>query len=166
MSPWVCAMHCMPDQYHAITFVSMVKCKNNTYCASTLYLILLSYEALFSVFFKYSGSERWMWRRQVVACQQGTDKLHLSTHQYSWFSFKMAYCNTTFITHITAMPKAEFTLEWRYNERDGVSNHRRLDSFVQPFVQAQIKENTKALCHWPLWGESTGDRWIPFKKGQ
>ena len=24
----------------------------------------------------------------------------------------------------------------------------------------------QAPRHWPLWGESTGDRWIPFKKGQ
>ena len=37
---------------------------------------------------------------------------------------------------------------------------------IQPFVQAQIKENTKAPRHWPLWGESTGDRWIPLTKGQ
>ena len=37
---------------------------------------------------------------------------------------------------------------------------------VQPFVQAQIKGNIKVLGHWPLWGESTGDRWIPFIKGQ
>ena len=27
--------------------------------------------------------------------------------------------------------------------------------FAQPFVQAQIKENIKALRHWPLWGEFT-----------
>ena len=33
-------------------------------------------------------------------------------------------------------------------------------------VQAQIKENSKALRHWPLWGEFTGDRWIPPTKGQ
>ena len=32
--------------------------------------------------------------------------------------------------------------------------------------QAQIKENIKAPRHWPLWGEFTGDRWIPGKKGQ
>ena len=31
---------------------------------------------------------------------------------------------------------------------------------TQPFVQAQIKENMKALSHWPLCGESTGDWWI------
>ena len=25
------------------------------------------------------------------------------------------------------------------------------------FIQGRIKENTKAPCHWPLWGEFTGD---------
>ena len=35
------------------------------------------------------------------------------------------------------------TLRWRYNERDGASNHRR----TQPFVQAQIKEN---IHWWPV----------------
>ena len=35
---------------------------------------------------------------------------------------------------------------------------------AQPFVEMQIKENVKASCHWPLWGESTGDRGIPITK--
>ena len=34
--------------------------------------------------------------------------------------------------------------------------------FTQPFVQPQINENIKAPCHWPLWGESTGARWIHY----
>ena len=34
--------------------------------------------------------------------------------------------------------------------------------FAQPFVQVQIKDNIHAPIHWPLWGESTGDRWIPL----
>ena len=38
--------------------------------------------------------------------------------------------------------------------------------FTQPFIQAEITENTKALRHWPLCGEFTGDRWIPRTKGQ
>ena len=38
--------------------------------------------------------------------------------------------------------------------------------FTQPFIQAQIKENIKAPCHWPLWWEFTGDRWIPRTDGQ
>ena len=32
--------------------------------------------------------------------------------------------------------------------------------FIQSFIQAQIRENIKALRHWPLCGEFTGDRWI------
>ena len=36
--------------------------------------------------------------------------------------------------------------------------------FAQSFVQVQIKENIKAPRHWPLRGESTGDRWIPSQK--
>ena len=38
--------------------------------------------------------------------------------------------------------------------------------FTQRFIQAQIKENTKAPRHWPLCGEFTGYRWIPRTKGQ
>ena len=37
---------------------------------------------------------------------------------------------------------------------------------AQPFDQAQIKEKIEAPRHWPLWRESTGDRWIPLTKGQ
>ena len=35
-----------------------------------------------------------------------------------------------------------------------------------PFIQTQIKENTKAPRDWPLCGEFTGDRWIPRTNGQ
>ena len=48
-------------------------------------------------------------------------------------------------------------LEWCHNERHGWL-------FAQPFVQAHIKGNIKAPCHWPLWGESAGDWWIPLTK--
>ena len=41
-----------------------------------------------------------------------------------------------------------------------------LTMFTQPLIQAQIKENTKAARHWPLWGEFTVDRWIPRTKDQ
>ena len=34
------------------------------------------------------------------------------------------------------------------------------------FIQVQIKENIKALRHWPLCREFTGDRWIPHTNGQ
>ena len=35
-----------------------------------------------------------------------------------------------------------------------------LNPLTQLFVQLQIKENIKALRHWPLWGEFTSDWWI------
>ena len=38
--------------------------------------------------------------------------------------------------------------------------------FAQLCVQSQIKENIKALRHWPLWEESTSDREIPLTKDQ
>ena len=38
--------------------------------------------------------------------------------------------------------------------------------FTQTLVQAQIKENIEAPCHWPFWEEFTGDRWIPRTKSQ
>ena len=36
--------------------------------------------------------------------------------------------------------------------------------FTEPFVQVQIKGNIKALCHWSLWGEFTGDWKFPAKR--
>ena len=34
------------------------------------------------------------------------------------------------------------------------------------FIQAQVKENIKAPCLWPLCTEFTSDQWIPRTKGQ
>ena len=52
----------------------------------------------------------------------------------------------------------------------GIINHWQiLKLFVQPFVQAYIhssKKTSKLHATGPLWGESTGDQWIPFTKGQ
>ena len=48
--------------------------------------------------------------------------------------------------------KKQGTLPWRHNGRPSVSSASRL--FNQLFVQAQIRENIKAPCHWSLWGAS------------
>ena len=58
------------------------------------------------------------------------------------------------------------TLQWRHNERDGISNHQAYDCLLHRLFKAQIKENFKAPRHWPLSGEFTGDRRIPRTKGQ
>ena len=39
-------------------------------------------------------------------------------------------------------------------------------TIVYSTAYSEIKENTKALSHWPLCGEFTGDQWIPHTKGQ
>ena len=58
------------------------------------------------------------------------------------------------------------TLQWRHNERNGVSNYQPHDCLLNRLLKAQIKEIIKAPRHWPLWGEFTGHRWIPLTKGQ
>ena len=63
----------------------------------------------------------------------------------------------------------DWRLNKRFNNREAgdLRRHRAhygvavMSLLAQPFIQAQIKENFKALCHWPLWGEPTSDRWIP-----
>ena len=39
-------------------------------------------------------------------------------------------------------------------------------TIVYSFIQTQLKENIKALCHWSLCEEFTGDQWIPCTNGQ
>ena len=51
-----------------------------------------------------------------------------------------------------------YALQWRHNERDGVSDHHPHDCLLNRLSKAQIKENIKAVRHWPLCVEFTGDR--------
>ena len=50
-----------------------------------------------------------------------------------------------------------YTLQWRHNVRDGVSNHQPHDHLLNRLFKEHIKENIKAPRHWPLWGELTGE---------
>ena len=73
--------------------------------------------------------------------------------------------HTPYINHCIVI-KTALSLQWRYNERDGVSNHRRLGCSLNRLFRGVSKRKNKAPRHWPLWGEFTGDRWIPRTKGQ
>ena len=42
------------------------------------------------------------------------------------------------------------SLQWRHNERDGVSNHQPHDCLLNRLFKAHIIENIKAPRHWPL----------------
>ena len=57
-------------------------------------------------------------------------------------------------------------LQWRHNERDGVSNHQRLACLLSCLFRRKSKENIKAPHHWPLYWESIGDRRIPLTMSQ
>ena len=58
------------------------------------------------------------------------------------------------------------TLEWRHNERDGVSNHRHLGCLLNGLFRRRSKKTSKIRVIDPLCWEFTGDRWIPLTKGQ
>ena len=45
------------------------------------------------------------------------------------------------------MPVIRKALQWRHNERDGVSNHQPHDCLLTRLYKVQIKENIKALRH-------------------
>ena len=61
---------------------------------------------------------------------------------------------------------SDYALQWRHNEHDGVSNHQAYECLLKRVIQTQMNENIKAPRHRPLWGEFTGDRWIPRTRGQ
>ena len=59
-------------------------------------------------------------------------------------------------------------LQWHHNGRNGVSNHQSHNCLLKCLFSHKERhnENITATRHWPLWGESTGNRWIPRTKGQ
>ena len=69
--------------------------------------------------------------------------------------FKIIYLSST-----SDIPRRDAELhkilQWRQYGHNGISNHG-VSIFTQLLVQAQIKENTKALLHWSLRGEFTGE---------
>ena len=50
---------------------------------------------------------------------------------------------------------SDFTLQWRHNELDGVSNHQPHDCLLNRLFKTQIKESIKAPLRWPLCGKFT-----------
>ena len=57
-------------------------------------------------------------------------------------------------------------LQWHLNGRDCVSNHKPYDCLLNSLFRHRSKKKIKAPRHWPLWGEFTGDRWVPRTNGQ
>ena len=57
-------------------------------------------------------------------------------------------------------------LQWRHNERNGVSNHRRPDCLLNRLFRRRSKKTSKLSVTGLCWGEFPGDRWIQRTKGQ
>ena len=57
-------------------------------------------------------------------------------------------------------------LEWRHNEHDGGWNHQPHDCLLNRLFRRKSKKTSKPCVTGFLWGEFTGDRWIPRTKGQ
>ena len=58
------------------------------------------------------------------------------------------------------IPQCQRSLQWRHNERDGVSNYLRLDCLFRRRSKKTPKLRATILCK----GESTGDRWFPSQR--
>ena len=99
---------------------------------------------------------------------------HRSVYQYNDDVIKrklwVAHYNTENLSDanlvITATATVITTLQWRYNGRDGVSNHQPHDCLLNRSFRRRSKKNTKASRHWSLCGEFTGNRWILRTNGQ
>ena len=69
-------------------------------------------------------------------------------------------------SYFTVVCLRVLALQWRHNGRVGVSNHQYHNCFLNCLFRRRSKDHIKTLRRWPLWGEFTGDRWIPRTKGQ
>ena len=56
-------------------------------------------------------------------------------------------------------------LQWRHNERDGVSNHRCLDGLLNRLFRRRSNNTPKPRVTGLCEGNSPGHRWIPPHKG-
>ena len=54
-----------------------------------------------------------------------------------------------------------FSFKWRHNERDGVSDHKRLDIVYSTVCSGADQRKHESLASLALWGKSTGQRRIP-----
>ena len=97
-----------------------------------------------------------------------THPCHTLSYTRTWIRNYVSHKTADVITYsLISVPATGFkyitmTSQWaRWRLKSPASR-----VFAQPFIQAQIKENIKTPRHWPLWGESSGDGWIPLTKGQ
>ena len=93
-------------------------------------------------------------------------------HQHTWYlpnypeKWNQVTLNVVLALYKLFANDILWTLQWRHNERDSVSNHQPHDRLLNRLIRRRSKKMLKLCCHWPLCGEFTGDRWIPRTNSQ
>ena len=72
---------------------------------------------------------------------------------------------TIFLTYVRVVHQTMVSFKWRYDNRDGVSNHRRPDCLLNCFSGADQRKYQSSASLAFVRG-STCDRRIPLTKGQ
>ena len=101
---------------------------------------------------------------------------HLETVRYLYIHIyiyiTVSRCRETYICiymdlklpyYLADVSVAYVALRWRHNGRDWHLKSPASRLFTQPFIQTQIKENIKALCHWLCAGNSSGTGEFPAR---
>ena len=111
-------------------------------------------------------TEDWTGSRiQWILKDRGFQSLGMSQYTYTVLTVHLYNGNPHACIVLAIKLEAE-SLQWRHNERDGVSNHQNHGCSFNRFFQGADQKTIKAPRHWALWGEFTGDRWIPRTKDQ
>ena len=88
--------------------------------------------------------------------------LHFFLHFVStWVKSQLCDSHSTSKTNLENMGKS---LQWHHNERDSVSNHRRLDCLLNRWFKCGLKKRSKLRVTGFCKGKCTGDQWIPSER--
>ena len=145
-------------------------------CKSWQFINLFSKRILHVIIFSFTGSWRACRHHQFFHTLRAWCAKPLSlrirnncSKATRWVKQQMTdeYSKQVYVMFISIyLSFVPFTLRWRHNGLDSVSNYQPHDCLLKPFIQTRFKENIKALRYWPLCGEFTGDRWILRTNGQ
>ena len=103
----------------------------------------------------------WFFVRRIHQCMLYlTYYLHAPLYLHGSTLIPAVSTVPTLFTRYMSVP-----LQWRHNERVGISNHQLHNYLLNRVFKTQITENIKAPRRWPLCGEFTGNRWIRRTKG-
>ena len=86
------------------------------------------------------------------------------TSIYSFVSYTRTPNVISPVMFSTWLPKQRLPLQWRHNEHDGVSNHPPHIHLLNRLFRHRSKKTSKLRVTGLLWGEFSGDRWIPAQR--